>query len=61
MKRKPSRSPDRSPKQGREKARPQRVCPALYQVVVECQDEREQQRLYEQLRQKGYPCRLLML
>ncbi len=41
--------------------RSRRVCPALYQVVVECQDEQEQQALYEQLRQKGYPCRLLML
>lgn len=39
----------------------QRACPALYQVVVECQDEREQQALFEQLRQKGYRCRLLML
>ncbi|WP_158545455.1 hypothetical protein [Bremerella cremea] len=59
MKRK-SHPPEDRPVEATED-RPQQACPALYQVVVECQDERQQQALFEQLRQKGYPCRLLML
>ena len=33
----------------------------LYQVVVECQDEAEQQTLYERLTTEGHTCRVLTL
>jgi hypothetical protein len=33
----------------------------LFQVVVECQSEAEQQTLYERLRGEGFECRLLIL
>lgn len=33
--------------------------PELYQVVVECQDEQDQQTLYERLKGEGRKCRLL--
>ena len=35
--------------------------PELYQVVVECRDEQEQQAVYERMREEGYVCRLLHL
>ncbi|UUO04647.1 hypothetical protein M4951_14735 [Blastopirellula sp. J2-11] len=36
-------------------------CPALHQVVAECENEREQRKLYAELKAKGYRCRLLNL
>ncbi len=33
----------------------------LYQVLVECDDESAQRRLFEQLTQQGYQCRVLVL
>ena len=41
--------------------RPGVAIPELHQVVVECRDERQQQQLYEQLREEGYRCRVLTL
>ncbi|MCC9608538.1 hypothetical protein LOC68_09770 [Blastopirellula sp. JC732] len=38
-----------------------KTCPALYQVVAECQSERDQRQLYIELKAKGYRCRLLNL
>ncbi|MCA9247354.1 MAG: hypothetical protein KDA42_09575 [Planctomycetales bacterium] len=35
--------------------------PATYQVIVECQDEDEQQEVYEQLASQGRRCRVLTL
>lgn len=35
--------------------------PELYQVVVECDDEHQQQTLYERLTAEGYTCRVLVL
>ena len=35
--------------------------PALYQVVVQCDDEAGQRSLYERLKDEGYACRLLNL
>jgi hypothetical protein len=35
--------------------------PEAFQVVVECRDEAEQQRVYEQLTAEGHTCKLLML
>jgi hypothetical protein len=35
--------------------------PETFQVVVECRDETEQQKVYEQLTAEGYVCKLLML
>lgn len=62
MKRLPTSSRDRPRESSNPQAdRKRRACPPLYQVVVECRDEREQRALYEQLRQKGFSCRLLML
>ena len=33
----------------------------IYQVVVQCRDERDQKSLYTKLRKAGYSCRLLTL
>lgn len=35
--------------------------PASYQLLVECDSERDQQALYERLAQEGYACRVLTL
>lgn len=35
--------------------------PEFYQVVVECHDEADQHRVYEQMRAAGYRCRVLTL
>jgi len=37
------------------------IVPATFQVVVECQDEGQQQELYERFRGDGLKCRLLTL
>lgn len=39
----------------------QRTIRELFQIVVECQSETEQQSLYERLRGEGFECRLLVL
>jgi ParB-like chromosome segregation protein Spo0J len=41
--------------------RPEIVVPECYQVVVECQDEEDQQTIYERMRSEGYKCRVLTL
>jgi hypothetical protein len=33
----------------------------VYHVLVECRDEREQRRVYEELKAKGLKCRVLTL
>jgi hypothetical protein len=33
----------------------------VYHVLVECADEREQRRIYEELKAKGLKCRVLTL
>lgn len=35
--------------------------PKLFQVVVECQDENDQKRVYEQMHNEGRRCRVLTL
>ncbi len=35
--------------------------PQAWQLLVECADEADQQALFEQLKQQGYPCRVLTL
>ncbi len=35
--------------------------PELFQVVIECRDEEEQQLMYERMRKEGYRCRVLTL
>ncbi|EAQ81686.1 hypothetical protein [Blastopirellula marina] len=50
---------------GNKRRRPKRIqpteCPPLHQVVAECENEREQRKLYDELKAKGYRCRLLNL
>lgn len=41
--------------------RPEVEIPETYQVVVECCDESEQQRVYERMQGEGYRCRVLTL
>lgn len=41
--------------------RPELDIPELYQVVAECENELEQESLYERLRNEGYQCRVLTL
>ncbi|TWT34713.1 hypothetical protein [Blastopirellula retiformator] len=38
-----------------------KTCPPLYQVVAECESERQQRQLFVELKAKGYQCRLLSL
>ncbi len=35
--------------------------PELFQVVIECRNEEEQQTMYERMRKEGYRCRVLTL
>jgi hypothetical protein len=35
--------------------------PEIYQVVVECRHEREQQAVFERMRGEGFRCRVLTL
>ena len=35
--------------------------PEIYEVVVECRHEREQQAVFERMRGEGFRCRLLTL
>jgi hypothetical protein len=35
--------------------------PEIYQVVIECRHEREQQAVFERMRGEGYRCRVLTL
>ncbi len=46
---------------GDEAGRPEVEIPELYQVVVECEGEHEQQQVYERMRKEGYRCRVLTL
>lgn len=41
--------------------RPEVEIPESYQVVVECEDEHDQQHVYQQMREEGYRCRVLTL
>lgn len=41
--------------------RPEVEIPEAFQVVVECDDEQEQERLYERMRKEGFRCRVLTL
>jgi ParB-like chromosome segregation protein Spo0J len=41
--------------------RPEVNVPESYQVVVECEDEQDQQAVYERIRAEGYRCRVLTL
>lgn len=41
--------------------RPEVTIPESYQVVVECEDEADQEQLYERMRREGYRCRVLTL
>jgi len=40
---------------------PETDIPELFQVVVECSSEEEQQTMYERMRKEGYRCRVLTL
>ena len=37
------------------------IVPEIFQVIVECSDESDQQRVYEKLTSEGFSCRLLNL
>jgi ParB-like chromosome segregation protein Spo0J len=41
--------------------RPEVAIPESYQVVVDCQDEQDQQTVFERMRSEGYRCRVLTL
>ncbi len=52
--------PDFAPINGPDDS-PEVDIPALHQVVIECQDESEQQHLFERMRGEGFKCRVLTL
>lgn len=35
--------------------------PELWQLLIQCRDERDQEKLYRELQKRGYPCRALIL
>ncbi|NOZ39148.1 MAG: hypothetical protein GXP24_02835 [Planctomycetes bacterium] len=41
--------------------RPEVDIPELYQVVIECEGEHEQEQVYQRMRKEGYRCRVLTL
>ena len=41
--------------------KPEPKIPELYQVVVQCNDENDQRRLYERLTAENRTCRLIIL
>jgi hypothetical protein len=49
-------SPDCAPAR-----RPEVTVPEIYQIIVECRDEKDQQKVYERMRAEGYRCRVLTL
>ena len=42
-------------------SRPEVQIPEMYQVVVQCQDEADQQAVFKQMMEQGYQCRVLTL
>ena len=44
-----------------QKAKPPSKVPAIFQVVVTCQDERDQEAVYRQMKAQGRKCRVLTL
>jgi hypothetical protein len=53
-------NPQQASSDGRASPRRERLC-EVYHVLVECVDEREQRRVYEELKAKGLKCRVLTL
>ena len=35
--------------------------PELWQLLIQCRDEKDQERLYRELEERGYRCRVLIL
>ncbi|HZZ27164.1 MAG TPA: hypothetical protein VFE46_04080 [Pirellulales bacterium] len=56
-------NPGANQKSQHDSHQPHRVIevPELFQIVVECDDEAQQQQLFEQLTAQGYKCRVLTL
>lgn len=36
-------------------------CPELFQVVIQCAGEDQQRELYDEMQERGLPCKLLIL
>lgn len=53
-------NPRRPSSNGRVTQRSERIR-EIYHVLVECANEREQRRVYEELKAKGLKCRVLVL
>lgn len=53
-------NPRQTSSQSRRAARQQQIG-EIYHVLVECRDEREQRRIYEELKARGLKCRVLAL
>jgi hypothetical protein len=53
-------NPQQPSSESRPASRRQRIG-EIYHVLVECRDEREQRRVYEELKAKGLRCRVLTL
>lgn len=56
MKKKPRKIPSAPKPQ-----KPEPKIPELYQVVVQCNDENDQRKLYERLTAENRTCRLIIL
>ena len=56
-----SRHDTRTAQRARRVAKTSNKVPEIYEVVVACRHEREQQAVFERMRGEGYRCRLLTL
>jgi hypothetical protein len=55
----PSPDPPGAPKRRRYNRPP--PLRQFHQILIDCRDERDQKHLYEQMKSKGYQCRLFTL
>jgi hypothetical protein len=49
------------PEKKNDKPAKSNLLPELWQLLIECRDEKDQERLYRELQQRGYRCRVLIL
>ncbi len=55
------REPAQRPWPDDQQERPEVEIPDSFQIVVECEDEHDQEQLYQRMRKEGYRCRVLTL
>jgi hypothetical protein len=54
-------SPEAAKKRETNRPAGKRVLPELWQLLIQCRDEKDQEQLYRELQERGYRCRALIL